>query len=82
MNNIIIVGSILMFVCVFIASLDYGHLMSESVNKHICMVRNMPKLSLLYIILDYDYAWYLHKVCTLIKCKATSFYYINENHLI
>ena len=43
MNNIIIVGSILMFVCVFIASLDYGHLMSESVNKHICMVRNMPE---------------------------------------
>ena len=37
-NNIIIAGSILIFSCVFITTMDYGHMLPESADNHICMV--------------------------------------------
>ena len=37
-NNVIIAGSILMFTCVLITSLDYGHLVPDSLDGSICMV--------------------------------------------
>lgn len=37
-NNIIIGGSILMFLCVFLTAFDYGNFLSEAFEETICMV--------------------------------------------
>ena len=37
-NNVIIAGSILLYVCVFISAADYGQIISDSSEERICMV--------------------------------------------
>ena len=46
-NNIIIAGSILMFIGIFITTFEYGHLMPEYVENHMCMVSKCAWVSLL-----------------------------------
>ena len=38
MNNIIIAGSLLMFVCVMVTSIEYGNMVPETLEHYICMV--------------------------------------------
>ena len=45
-NNVIIAGSILMFICVFFTTFDYGNLLPESLDNHICMVGSDVLVSL------------------------------------
>ena len=37
-NNVIIAGSIFMFVCVYISTFDYGQMLSKVVDDNVCMV--------------------------------------------
>ena len=46
-NNVIIAGSILMYICVFFTTFDYGNLLPEALDNHICMVgSDLPEPSL------------------------------------
>ena len=38
MNDIIIAGSLLMFVCVMVTSIEYGNMVPETLDNYICMV--------------------------------------------
>ena len=38
MNNIIIAGSLLMFVCVMVTSIEYSNMVPETLENYICMV--------------------------------------------
>ena len=55
-NNIIIGGSILMYVCVFMTALDYGYMLKPNFTDKICMVCTMLNSYNAYLVKIYNIA--------------------------